>query len=265
MLDMVGIVSAAKDTCCNYCVRAYIARTIFSHFFLYHGLIISYIVKSDGNQSSIKKWVLYTASTYSISFNNNTTAKSQPDYIHKGLPLVWLFIQSENSDALSKLFSIMKNIPTILRSYNRNADPIDVRYHTADNSSAIQSAVSTVFPMCRQGNCVVHVKTNLKKKVSQLGSTSTNHGKVVEKFRMVAPQSPSEVVFQAVSKCVLSYLRKFPNIEGVAKNIEDFYVKGLKGNWYHVASGKVSVVVISICFILECLRKHIYSQSCNAH
>ena len=90
---------------------------------------------------------------------------------------------------------------------------------------------------------MVHVKTNLKKKVTQLG-ISSNHGKLVEKFRMVAPESPSEVVFQAVSKCVLSYLRKFPDCDGVAKNIEEFYVKGLKGNWYHVASGKVSLPVI---------------------
>jgi len=175
-----------------------------------------------------------------VNFNNNTSAKSQTDYVHKALPLVWLFIHSENKDALTNLFEVMKRIPSMIQNRNNNA--IDVRYHTADNSAAIQSAISRVFPQCQQGNCVVHAKTKLKKKAAELGKES-NEGKLIEKYRMLAPNCPSEISFRAVSASILSFVKKSscPRKAQIGRYIEEYYVNGLKGNWFHVASGMVCI------------------------
>ena len=184
-----------------------------------------------------------------MHFNDNTSAKSETDYIHKALPLVWLFIRSENKDALTRLFNVMRMIPSMIpRNVHNNAsNVIDVRYHTADNSAAIQSAISSVFPQCQQGNCIVHAKTKLKKKAAELGKDS-NEGKLLDKFRMTAPNCPSEISFRAVSAAIINFLKKSssPRKVQIAQHIEDYYITGIKGNWYHVASGAVSTILISV-------------------
>ena len=192
--------------------------------------------------SIIRNWVLYTASTYSIQCNKNLKIKSQPDFIHKGLPIVWLIAQSENSDSVKELFRfINKDLPILCSSDGDSTDKIVIKYHTADNSAAIQSAVSDVFPDCIQGNCVVHAKMSLRKKSISLGHDS-NKGKVVERYRMMAPECPSLLSFKTISTCVLTFLRNSASSNGypVAKAIEEFYVKGQKCNWFHVSSGLVS-------------------------
>ena len=136
----------------------------------------------------------------------------------------------------------------ISQSVDNNAsNVVDVRYHTADNSAAIQSAISSVFPACRQGNCVVHTKTKLGKKAAELGKDS-KEGKLVNRFRTVAPNCPSEKSFRAVSAAILGFLKmsSSPRNVQIAKHIEDYYVTGMKGNWFHVASGAVSTVLISV-------------------
>lgn len=192
--------------------------------------------------SLLRDWVMFTVCTYSIQRNQNTNIKSQPDYIHKALPIVWLIAQSENTDALRVLFKFMKEgLPLLCSPNDDTADELDVKYHTGDNSAAIQAAVSDVFPHCTQGNCVVHAKMSLKKKSIIMGIDS-NEGKVIDRYRMMAPESPSLLSFKSVSECVLVFLRNSTNLKGssVAKGIYEYYVKGQKCNWFHVSSGMVS-------------------------
>ena len=151
--------------------------------------------------------------------------------------------------------------PNIL---NNASNVIDVRYHTADNSAAIQSAISSVFPQCQQGNCVVHAKTKLKKKAADVGKDS-NEGKLLDWFRMAAPDCPSESSFRAVAKGVLDFLKKSSSQRKaqIAQHVEDYYIKGLKGNWFHVASGTVSTIVNQVftCIIFLSSAKTQYMHT----
>lgn len=191
--------------------------------------------------SCIKKWVLYTACTYSIHSNADTNIKSQPDFVHKALPIIWLIAESENKDALTKLYEFTRDLPSLFEPHDNVANSIVLKYHTADNCAAIQAAVHKVFPECMQGNCSVHVKTNLRKKAAELG-VDTDESKLVDIYRMQAPTSPSLKSFRLVSKALITILRKSSNPKGIAiaKNIEEYYVNGRKGNWFHVSSGMVS-------------------------
>lgn len=199
-------------------------------------------MKSDGHNSVIIGWVLYTACTYSIQPNQNTTRTNEADYIHKCLPMVWLIAKSENADAVKHLFRFIKTqLQNLCSAHNNVRDQIVIKFHTADNCAAIQAAVSHVYPGCTQGNCVVHAKMNLGKKSKLLGESS-DEGKLVNKYRFQAPECPSQLCFLCVSRCLLSFLRRSsnPNASSVAKGIEEYYVNEQKCNWYHVSSGMVS-------------------------